>query len=146
MPVTYCPSCGAGTKFELSAPKFCSQCGGNFSNVAVASSPAPAPAPRIVAPKPARKPLVAWQGDDDDYDEGDDQVDIRIPKKLSVSFEVDKPQRPSLGSLMQGSETSVAVEKGKRMSKRALKERVEGIRNKLNTTQYHEIGGNGRED
>lgn len=135
MPTNYCPSCGGGTKYDLSSPKFCSHCGSTFAN-AVGALTTPPRTPAIQA-APARPKLVPYREDDEP-----DFSEIRVPDKLDIEVEIEPPRhRTSLGSIMQGSKDSVTVEKGNKLSKKARQVQVQTFRNKLNTVERHNIGG-----
>lgn len=141
MPTNYCPSCGTGNKYELTAPKFCSECGSGFDTVAVAKSSVSI----VTNPKPKPKLVPYGKNEDDDgYDEdGESSGTLRIPRKLDVEIIVDKPERRTLGSIMRGSATEIEIDKGtgRRLSKRAIKEKVGQWRETLQKTQRHDIGG-----
>ena len=148
MPKQYCPTCGATNEYSvtLPAPKFCGQCSKSLSvaSVSVTTAPAYSAAPRDIIAVPPRRLLKAYGRDDDDEDEDDGPVNIRVPRKLDIEFEVDVQERPKLGSIMQGSQSSVSIDKGgKRLSQKARKERLTEWRGKLQTMQRHDIGGAG---
>ncbi len=130
MPINYCPSCGSGNKYDFQSPRFCSSCGATF-NVAVGANPS---TPIL------KKTLRPYQDDDDDAP----AVPINIPKKLDVVIEIDPIVRPTIGMIMQGTESQISVEKpGKRISKKVIKERAAAWRTKLQTLKRHEVGGAG---
>lgn len=131
MPKHYCPSCGSGNDYTLSVPKFCGQCGKSFAQASLGAAP--------VTQQPSRPKLVPYRGDDDDDAE---PVQISVPAKLDVEWEVEPRQRQTLGSIMQGSEDKAVFDKGgKRLGKKAVKQKVEEWRSKLQTTVRHEVGG-----
>lgn len=137
MPINYCPSCGAGNKYDLTAPKFCNQCGSGFQ-AAVAKVAAPT---KI---KPKLRPVIEDDDDDDEYDSESyaSAEGFTIPKKLDIEISVEPMQKQTLGSIMTGSEEGFSVSKtGKRISKRQVKEKLDAWRTKLQTTQRHDIGG-----
>lgn len=130
MPKQYCPSCGSGNEYTLTAPKFCNQCGSTFTSAVASVKPV----------APARPKLVAYTEDDDD----EPIQEVRIPRKLDVEWEVAPMERLSLASIMRGSEDKIVIDKrGKKLSKKAAAERLGEWRNKLQTTQRHEVGGSG---
>ncbi len=136
MPKHYCPSCGTGNEYALTVPKFCNQCGSSF-NVA-------APAPQnSIASKPSKPKLSAYREDDDDEPVDDGEItSFRKPRKLDVEFEVAPRQTQSLASIMQGKDDKAVFDKSaKRIGKKALQERVDSVRTKLQTTVRHEVGG-----
>lgn len=140
----YCPHCGAGTDYSLTPPKFCSQCAQGFDSAIASQSPAPVRVVTVASAPAAPRPLlVPYRDDDGEEDDAPREVaNLRIPKKAAVSYELDSSSKVSLGSVMQGSADSVTIEKGgKKLSKKARREKVSEFRSNLLTTPRHDLGG-----
>ncbi len=117
MPKTYCPTCGAGTEYSLSAPKFCSNCGGGFTvSFTLANSP-----------RPGKPPLSRQQavidGDDEEYYEEQPARRLKFPKKLDITvegLEEFKLHKEPLASL--GAPLGLGSRPVEKLGKRARKE------------------------
>lgn len=130
----YCPSCGFPNEYSLAAPSYCGQCRGSLQITSTASAPQTPAKPKQV--------LRAYREDDDEDEEsGDSPVDITIPKKLDVEITLDPPQRQTLGSVMQGSESSVTIGERPKVTKKALKEKLVAFRENLQKTHRKDLGG-----
>ena len=136
MPKQYCPSCGSANDYSTSPPKFCNQCAKPMS-ISIATVQAPSVA--ISAPRRATRPV----------EDEEEDIYFEPPAKLSVEWEVEKPQRPSFASLLQGDQNKIQFDKPKRgKGKKAnaqeaaqRAQRVSKWREFMGRTQRHDIGG-----
>jgi hypothetical protein len=100
------------------------------------------PATKILAKTSRPKIQVQNDIDDDDDDDCDFVGSLVIPKKLSIEVEVDKPERVTFGSLLQGDNDSAVFKKqNKELSKVKRKEQISQFQQRLRTVTRHEIGG-----
>lgn len=78
----YCPTCGSGTDYTITKPKFCSSCGGGFSTLAET------PTKRVFKPNPQnRVQTVQEQVEEEEFEMPNIdklEVDIRASKSFGV--------------------------------------------------------------
>lgn len=157
MPKQYC-LCGHPNEYSISKPKFCGGCGKSLEGqsaqlLSIASESAPAPARRQVQSSvPAVRPKVRRrieQAVDEDFYDDDESFasnEIVVPEKWDMQVTINTVHKEKfenvLGSGGLGS-VDVPGRVTKRIPKRERASRLSKLRERLQTTQRHDIGGSG---
>lgn len=103
----YCPSCGQGTEYSLTKPKFCAACGKAFDSAFATSNPLPVSRPRVII---------------ETEEDGETLLETPIIDKAAVEILVEKIPAQKWGEVMGTGAIGIKRKYNKISRKKAVKE------------------------